>query len=83
MNYTPKIKKEDLIHGNYYYGGCRNATVARWDAINQVFTHWRNKFGHRFVEEIRCPEDDKTFDVFVTECLLKDEEVKEEIPFRK
>lgn len=69
MDYTPKIKKEDLIHGAYYYGRCRNAEIARWNADIQKFLYWRTKFGHTFLEEIRCPEDDNRFDVFIAETI--------------
>lgn len=65
MNYEPVIKKEDLEHGAYYKGRCRNATEARWDGNRQKFRHWREKFGHTFLEYIKCPEDDKVYDVFV------------------
>jgi hypothetical protein len=65
MDYTPKIAKADLEHGAYYRGRCRNASEARWDANKQCFVHWRTKFGSTFKEEIRHPEDDKHFDVFV------------------
>ena len=69
MNYTPKIKKEDLIHGEYYTGNCRNASIARWNKSLNRFIHWRTKFGETFQEEIECPEDQKHFDVFVTEAV--------------
>ena len=71
MDYTPKIKKEDLVHGEYYIGRCRNASIARWDAIINHFLYWRTKFGHTVKEEIRCPEDEKNFDVFVAEEIAK------------
>ena len=64
-DYNPVIRKEDLVHGTYYEGRCRNATQARWNAARQVFVHWRFKFGSMFLEEIRCPEDDQHFDVFI------------------
>jgi hypothetical protein len=68
-DYTPKIAKVDLVHGSYYHGRCRNATVARWSADDQLFYHWRTKFGSNFVESIKHPEDDDIFDVFVVESL--------------
>ena len=58
------IVKESLVHGTYYYGRCRNASIARWDAVKQVFVHWRQKFGSVFLEEIHCREDELHFDVF-------------------
>jgi len=78
-DYTPKIEKADLVHGAYYYGRCRNASIARWNAETERFVYWRNKFGHVFVEEICHPEDDKVFDVFVVEKEI-DPPVKK-IPF--
>ena len=80
MDYTPKITKADLEHGAYYRGRCRNATLARWNAERQCFVHWRSKFGSTFLEEIRHPEDDKHFDVFVVE--EKTENPEHEIPLK-
>ena len=78
MDYTPKIAKADLEHGAYYVGRCRNATEARWDANKNRFVHWRTKFGHKYLEEICHPEDNKHFDVFVVE--KKTEIIAEDIP---
>lgn len=78
--YQPKIAKQDLVHGAYYEGRCRNATVARWNAERECFVHWRTKFGQRFIEEIRHPEDDQHYDVFVVERVLDNPD--QEIPFR-
>jgi hypothetical protein len=58
------IPKSDLVHGRYYYGRCRNASIARWDGIKEIFIHWRQKFGDVFLEEIKCREDELHFDVF-------------------
>jgi hypothetical protein len=69
MDYTPKIAKQDLVHGAYYRGQCRNATVARWNAGDEQFYHWRYKFGW-FIETIKHPEDEADFDVFVVEELI-------------
>ena len=80
-DYTPIIKKENLKHGVYYAGTCRNANVARWNETKQLFFHWRTKFNNKFVEEIHCPEDDDFFDVFVAERELLLTEITEEIPF--
>jgi hypothetical protein len=77
-DYTPKIAKADLEHGAYYVGRCRNASLARWDANKNRFVHWRTKFGHKYLEEICHPEDDKHFDVFVVE--KKTEIIAEDIP---
>ena len=58
------ISKSNLLHGAYYYGFCRNASTARWDAELNQFTYWRHKFGDKFLETIRHPEDDDGFDLF-------------------
>ena len=81
MDYTPKIAKKDLVHGAYYTGRCRNASLARWDSERECFIHWRTKFGSTFTEEIKHPEDEQYFDVFVveTECAVP----AQEIPFIK
>lgn len=80
-DYTPVIPKAELVDGAYYEGRCRNATVARWDGTHQCFVHWRTKFGSRFLETIRAPEDDQIFDVFVAERRI--EAPAEEIPVGK
>lgn len=77
-DYTPKIARKDLIHGAYYKGRCRNASVARWNEHIGKFVHWRYKFGHKFLEEICHPEDEQVYDVFVVEELYENPE--EEIP---
>ena len=80
MDYTPKIAKKDLEHGAYYAGRCRNANEARWNADRQCFVHWRTKFDNTFLEEIRHPEDEKMFDVFVVEAKI--DRPKKEIPLK-
>lgn len=74
-NYEPKIKKDELITGTYYYGQCRNATVARWNG--EFFVYWRYKFGNWILDEINCPENDTNFDVFVAERLATQKEIDE------
>jgi hypothetical protein len=44
---------DQLEHGAYYTGHCRNAAVARWDAEREQFVYLREKFDQRFLEEIR------------------------------
>lgn len=78
MDYTPKIAKADLEHGAYYKGRCRNASEARWNSERQCFVHWRTKFNSTFLEEIKHPEDDKYFDVFVVNEKI--EKPEREIP---
>lgn len=58
------IPKSDLEHGAYYAGRCRNASIARWNADNERFYHWRHKFGWNYVETIRHYDDKTLFDVF-------------------
>ncbi len=64
------IAKSELEHGAYYEGGCRNTTVARWDATRNTFLHWREKFGSTYLEEIRHPNDESRFDAFIPEIRL-------------
>src|ERR1700730_14183694 len=40
----PILPRDQLNHERYYKGRCRNATVARWNAEEQRFYHWREKF---------------------------------------
>lgn len=72
------IAKENLVHGEYYVGHCRNATEARWDAHKQRFYHWRQKFMNRWVEGINCPEDSVGFDVFYASSIT--DSPLEEVP---
>lgn len=58
-------RKEELQHGAYYRGRCRNASIARWHAGIQRFVHWRSKFGERYLETIRHPADEPEFDSFL------------------
>ena len=76
--YMPKIAKADLVHGEYYRGRCRNASIARWNAETQRFVHWRTKWHNTFTEEICHPDDEQYFDVFVVEAPCEPEK---EIPF--
>ena len=57
------IPKKDLIIGNYYFGKCRNTTVAKWNG-NEFF-YMRSKFGHWFIDKINHLEDDNGYDLFV------------------
>lgn len=69
------LLKEDLAVGQYYYGMCRNSSLAMWDG--KEFVYMRTKFNDRFPETIKHPEDDDGFDYFtplfqVTEISDKD-----------
>ncbi len=62
----PILPKDRLVHGRFYKGRCRNATVARWNADENCFYHWREKFGRIYIERITYPTDadEPWFDVF-------------------
>lgn len=74
------MDKKDLIDGAYYTGRCRNANVARWDAKTNRFYHWRTKFGHRYVEWIFHPDDEKQFDVFEAEAICENPPARIPLP---
>lgn len=59
------IPKKNLIDLQWYFGICRNATVARWNEREQKFTYFRVKFANGFPEDINHYEDDNGFDLFV------------------
>ena len=61
------------MHGRYYKGRCRNATIARWNADENCFYHWREKFGRIYIETIKYPTD-------VVEPLWDVFDVVEELP---
>ncbi len=62
------VPMSDLEHGAYYFGTCRNATVARWNGKIQKFVYVRVKFDDVFPEEIGYGVDakpgEKRFDEF-------------------
>lgn len=62
----PILPKQQLVHGCYYKGRCRNATIARWNAEENCFYHWREKFGAVYIETIMYPTDETEpwWDVF-------------------
>jgi uncharacterized protein (DUF433 family) len=62
----PILPKDQLRHGAFYKGRCRNATIACWHDGEQRFFHWREKFGRIYIETIRYPTDEEEpwFDVF-------------------
>jgi hypothetical protein len=59
------LRKAELEDGAYYRGYCRNATVAMWSAEKECFIYMRQKFERRYPDEIKHPEDDNEFDLFV------------------
>ena len=76
-NIPNTIAKKDLVHGAYYQGTCRNASVARWNGEREVFVYWRYKFGEYFLDEVKHPEDDNIYDVFIVDKQI------EEIPAKQ
>lgn len=69
-NYESKIPKKELVHGAYYSGRCRNATIARWNGTINKFIHWREKYGQTFLESICHSEEQTSYDVFVVDCEI-------------
>ena len=63
--YPVIIPKDQLVDGNYYAGLCRNAHIARWSSEANHFTHWRDKFGREFLEDIDYWTPDGFFDEFI------------------
>jgi len=59
------LRKEELVHGAYYRGTCRNAEVARWHAGAERFLYARTKFGSKYLEPIAHPVDERRYDVFM------------------
>lgn len=81
MTYTV-IPKADMAHGTYYKGFCRNARVARWDATNNLFVHWRSKFDDVYLETILHADDGGSWDTFKPFTHLPTEAVEFPIPFK-
>jgi hypothetical protein len=79
MNNTMKlyVPKTDLKIGAFYYGSCRNASIARWEG--EKFKHLRTKFGDEFFETIFHFEDDNGYDLFMPYFELEDED--KELPW--
>jgi uncharacterized protein (DUF433 family) len=77
----PILPRKRLRHGAFYKGRCRNATIARWNAQEQCFYYWREKFGRIYIQTIKYPtdEDEPWWDVFDVVEELKN--LKFEIPF--
>jgi len=59
--YFPPLLKTQLIHGAYYRGNCRNASLARWNAETDRFSFLLDD---NSVAEIDHFEDDVGYDVF-------------------
>ncbi len=52
------LRKDELVDGEYYWGICRNARVARWSSRDGKFTHMRFK-GNWYPEKIPYPGDEE------------------------
>lgn len=63
------IPLNEMIVGECYNGRCRNATLAYWDG--EKFIHYRNKFGFIFLEDIKHPENEYRYDVFLPFTLAE------------
>jgi hypothetical protein len=77
------ISKDKLEHAAYYKGVCRNASIARWDAVDEVFWHWRTKLGSTFTESINHPEDDDGFDMFYPISKIEGHDIPMSMEVRK
>ena len=67
------IAKADLIDGQCYVGDHRNARIGKWNAKENVFEHWRYKFGFR-LDTCNHFEDDNGFALFVPIDLATQED---------
>jgi hypothetical protein len=67
------IAKADLIDGQCYVGDYRNARIGKWNAKENVFEHWRYKFGFR-LDTCNHFEDDNGFALFVPIGLATQED---------
>lgn len=80
--YVPKlikagaIPKKDLVHGQYYAGDHRRATIAKWDAQQNKFIYNRTKFNMTFEDDCNHFEDDDGFALFVPIRIATQEEYK-------
>lgn len=68
------IFKESLKKDKFYYGRCRNASIAKWNG--QQFIYIRQKFNNRFKENINHFEDDNGFDLFIPLFEISEEDIK-------
>lgn len=63
-----------MIHGQYYRGNCRNATLARWNAELDRFIYKRSHLKEVVLEEVQHCDDDTGFDVFYPTIVEPDPE---------
>lgn len=74
------IPRAILQDGYYYAGRCRNAIIARWSGPDQLFYHWREKFGREFIESIEYWELAGRWDQFIPIFCLGPK-LPAEVPF--
>jgi hypothetical protein len=60
----PPVLAAPFVHGAYYRGSCRNASIARYNAETDKFVYMRGKFGCVYPEDIRHAGCDDGFDLF-------------------
>jgi hypothetical protein len=78
--YVPKliksgaIPKNQLIHGQVYYGNHRQCTIAKWNAEKNIFEYWRHKFQMTYIDTCNHFEDDDGFAVFVPIAIKTEED---------
>lgn len=58
------IPKAELVIGEYYWGSCRNARIARWNGSKFIYKRWGPFNVDWWWEEINHYEDDNGFDLF-------------------
>lgn len=68
------IFKEKLRKNKFYYGRCRNSSIAKWNG--KQFVYIRQKFNNSFKENINHFEDDNRFDLFIPLFEILEEDIK-------
>ena len=69
--YVPKIidaggiPKKDLLAGHFYLGNHRRGKIGQWDAQQNRFLYWREKFSQCFIDSMEHFEDWSQYSVFV------------------
>ncbi len=70
------IPKKDLVHGQYYAGEHRRATIAKWDATKNTFVYNRTKFNFTYEDDCNHFEEDDGYALFVPIRIATEEEYK-------
>ena len=71
------IRGEDLKHGNYYIGKCRNNHIGRWDATNKVMWYQTYTFGHYVRDNVNYLDNDNGYDLFIALKEIDEKDVPE------